>query len=173
VDADFYCADIYALPDVIGSTFDIVYTSYGVICWLPDIARWAEVVSHFTKPGGVFYMVDFHPVIEGIGDGPEPEFDGTYFYRAEPVEWRSKGTYAQPGAPVSNRSYQWRHSVGDIVSALTSAGLIIEFLHEHPDVHEQMRQWMVRDDSGRWQAPHQALPVLFSIKARKDPDPAR
>jgi SAM-dependent methyltransferase len=173
VDAEFHCADIYALPDVIGSTFDIVYTSYGVICWLPDITRWAEVVSHFTKPGGVFYMVEFHPIIEGIGDGAVPELDGSYFYGAEPVEWRSKGTYALPGAAVSNRSYQWHHSLGDIVSALTSAGLVIEFLHEHADVHEQMRQWMVQDESGRWRAPHQALPVLFSIKAHKDPHVAR
>jgi SAM-dependent methyltransferase len=166
-EATFYCADLFDLEAIEQSTFDIVYTSYGVLPWLKDLRKWAEVVAHFVAAGGVFYMVEFHPVIEVFADSPTPELEGRYFFDDEPVEWKSNGTYAEPGAQVSNRSYQWHHPVGEVVSALIEAGLTIEFLHEHPDMHEQMRPWMVRDSEGRWRAPGNSLPSLFSLKAHK------
>ncbi len=165
IEATFHWAHLYDLPDVVDSTFDIVFTSYGALPWLPDICRWAEVVSQVVGPEGVFYLVDFHPVLQAFGDSPELALDESYFYRAEPVEWRDNGTYAQPGAAVLNRSYQWHHPVGDIVSALVAAGLAIEFLHEHPACPERLRPWMVQDEAGWWRAPKDALPVLFSLRA--------
>jgi SAM-dependent methyltransferase len=146
------------------SDFDIVFTSYGALQWLPDIRRWAEVVRRFVRSDGIFYMVEFHPVIQVFGDSERPELADCYFYRPDPVEWISDGTYAEPGAAVSNRSYQWHHPVGDVVSALVDAGMEIEFLHEHPAVHEPLRSWMVQDESGWWRAPHDSLPVLFSLR---------
>lgn len=167
IDATFHCASIYDAEKVLGTTFDIVFTSYGALQWLPDIRRWAEVVSHFVNPAGTFYIVEFHPVIQVFADSETPLLDDSYFWRPEPVEWASNGTYAQPGAKVSNRSYQWHHPLGDIVSALVDAGMTIEFLHEHPTVHEALRTWMVQDETGRWRAPHDSLPVLFSLRAHK------
>src|SRR5690606_40582309 len=43
---------VYDLPNQLGGQFDIVFTSYGTIGWLPDLDRWGAVVSHFLKPGG-------------------------------------------------------------------------------------------------------------------------
>ena len=63
IDARFIEANIYDLPDVLDEKFDIVYTSYGVLVWLPDLKRWAEIVAHFLKPGGTFYIVEFHPYL--------------------------------------------------------------------------------------------------------------
>jgi len=60
--ADFICSDLYDLPNVLAGEFDIVFTSYGVLCWLPDLARWAQVIAHFLKPGGTFYIVEEHPL---------------------------------------------------------------------------------------------------------------
>jgi SAM-dependent methyltransferase len=165
--ASFHCTSIYDLEDVLDSEFDIVFTSYGALQWLPDIRKWAQVVFRFVKPGGIFYLVEFHPVIQAFGNTDRPELTDGYFYRSEPVEWISDGTYAQPGALVSNRSYQWHHPVGDVVSALVDAGMEIDFLHEHPAVHEQLRSWMVQDAAGWWRAPNDSLPVLFSLRARK------
>ena len=166
-DATFHCAGVYDADQVVDSAFDIVFTSYGALQWLPDIRRWAEVVSHLVNAGGTFYIVEFHPVIQVFGNSEAPELDDSYFWRPEPVEWVSEGTYAQPGAKVSNRSYQWHHPLGDIVSALVDAGMTIEFLHEHPAVHEALRTWMVQDETGLWRAPHDALPVLFSLRAHR------
>lgn len=167
IQADFHCASLDELKDVEGRTFDVVYTSYGALAWLPDIDKWADVVSRFTRPGGTFYMVEFHPVIEPFAASKRLVIESPYLYDSNPAEWKIDGTYARPGAGVSNRSYQWRHTVGDVVSALVNVGIVIDFLHEHPDVHEQMRPWMIAGRDGRYRAPNHGLPVLYSVKGHK------
>ena len=132
IEATFVHGGLYELPEVIDAEFDFVFTSYGALAWLPDVRRWADVVAYFLRPGGTFYMVEFHPIVEAFGGTDTPVLEGTYFHDDEPAEWKCDGTYAKPGAAVSNRSYQWRHPVGDVVSALVESGLTIEFLHEHP-----------------------------------------
>lgn len=42
VEVSYICCDIYSLPDIINEQFDIIYTSYGVINWLPDLNRWGR-----------------------------------------------------------------------------------------------------------------------------------
>src|SRR5512136_2825848 len=62
LEADFICASIYDLPERLTGTFDIVFTSYGVLCWLPDLPAWGRVIAHFLRPGGIFYIADGHPI---------------------------------------------------------------------------------------------------------------
>ena len=62
-DTSFLVSDVYELPKILDKKFDIVYTSYGTIGWLPDLEKWAEVISHFLKPGGKFVFVEFHPFV--------------------------------------------------------------------------------------------------------------
>ena len=64
--ADFICCDIYSLPQHLDKQFDIVFTSYGTIGWLPDIDKWAKIVSRYLKPGGKLVFVDFHPVVMDV-----------------------------------------------------------------------------------------------------------
>jgi len=61
IKANFVCSNLYDLPNVLSGEFDIVYTSYGVLCWLSDLGRWGKIIAHFLKPDGVFYIVEFHP----------------------------------------------------------------------------------------------------------------
>ena len=63
LDATFVNCDIYSLKEHLQGEFDLVFTSYGTIGWLPDLNRWAAIVEHYLKPGGSFVMVDFHPVV--------------------------------------------------------------------------------------------------------------
>jgi len=69
LDAKFICSDIYDLPQNLNEKFDIVFTSYGVIGWLPDLDKWAPVISHFLNPEGVFFIAEFHPVLWMMDDG--------------------------------------------------------------------------------------------------------
>ena len=64
IEADFVCSDVYDLRSILDKQFDIVFTSYGILCWLPDLRRWAEVIAHFLRPGGTFYMVEGHPFVD-------------------------------------------------------------------------------------------------------------
>ena len=167
--AEFVCSDVYDLPGKLEGAFDIVFTSYGVLCWLPDLAAWGKVISHFLEPGGFFYIVDQHP-IDGIFGDPEEGFvaSGPYF-DIGPIEETSVGSYADRSAIVEHTtSYQWQHSLSDIINALAGSGLRVEFLHEFPFSTFQWLPSMVQGEDGWWRAPgHDNVPFLLSLKASK------
>ena len=79
IDAELICSDLYDLPTVLDRQFDIVYTSEGVLCWLPDLDRWAQIVARCLNPGGVFYIFEGHPIRRAV----HPRTDG----RSRPVAW--------------------------------------------------------------------------------------
>jgi SAM-dependent methyltransferase len=166
LDAKFVCADVNELPSKLDDRFDIVFTSYGVLAWLPDLREWAHVIAHFLDEDGVFYIVENHPFAgmlserDGILIATDPYFD------IGPIEVPPQGTYAEPEAVVEGISYQWQHSLGDIVSALTGVGLRIEFLHEFSFTDWQRLPAMVESEEGTWRLPGHDVPLLFSLMAR-------
>ena len=166
--ASFVRSDLYALPSVLEGQFDVVYTSRGVLGWLPDLERWARVVAHFLRPGGVFYVTEIHPVAQAFADEPELRLGYPYFPRPEPLAFPVKGSYADPDAEVRQPlEYGWVHSLGEIVSAVAGAGMRVEFLHEFPFV-EWPVPFLVRLDDGTWRLPPDAggeLPLFFSLRA--------
>ncbi len=173
LDARFIESDIYRLPEVLDEQFDVVYTSNGVLGWLPDIARWGEVVAGLVKPGGRFYILEIHPVIQAFeNEGVEPgELRLTYPYweHANPLAFPTHGSYADETAHVETpMEYGWDHSLGEIVSALANAGLRIEMLREHPFLNWKV-DFCVQGEDGRWRLPpgDGELPLMFSILATK------
>ncbi len=176
VDAEFICADIYDLSQVLDGQFDIVYTSYGVLPWLPDLERWAGTVAHFVKPGGTFYIVEGHParrimLPRRVDDTGKPIAYG-YFCGTEPVAVQERGSYASPNADAVHTAYYWAHSLGEIVTALCTAGLQLEFLHEFAKTVEICRSYE-EDELGQYRPltlRDVMIPSQFSIRAHK---PAR
>ncbi len=172
--ARFVRSDVYDLPGVLDETFDVVYTSKGVLGWLPDIRRWAQVVSRFVRPGGIFYVTEIHPVAlafadEGVGPG-ELRLGYPYWSHADPIRIESKGSYADRTVPTEGLvEYAWDHSLGEIVTALIDAGLRIEFLHEFDFVGWPL-PFLVEGLDGRYRLPPEAggeLPLFFSLRATK------
>ncbi len=173
MEATFLCVDVYDLPQVLQGDFDIVFTSYGVLFWLPDVPRWADVVARFVKPGGFFYLVEDHPIalmLENEDDPKDLEIAYPYFLPEVPLRFEYPGSYADPEADVSTPSYEWHHSLGEIVTSLLQAGLRLEFLHEFPFASWRRFPGMERDDAGRWwlQGVKEDLPLTFSLRARKE-----
>ncbi|HHX66022.1 MAG TPA: class I SAM-dependent methyltransferase [Chloroflexi bacterium] len=173
LEADFVQANLYDLPNVLHRSYDMVYTTYGVLCWLPDIEGWARVVSHFVAPGGTFYMVEEHPfswVFEQEGrELLQPR--NPYFARGKAHRYDEQGSYADADATIEHtETYEWQHTLGDIVSALAAAGLRIEYLHEFPYLEYELFPGMVCRQDGYYDLPegHPEMPLLFSIKARKE-----
>lgn len=167
IQATFVCSDVYDLPQVLDDRFDIVFASYGVLVWLPDLTRWAQVVGHFLRPGGTFYIVDGHPLSHLLDDeGQRPEPGVRYFHDAEPYRAEKHGSYVGETTPFEHPvTYQWQHSLGDIISALAAAGLTIEFLHEWPCAGYQAFPGMSQGEDGFWHAPGDVWPMLYSLKA--------
>jgi len=166
IEADFICSNIYDLPDVLDSKFDIVFTSYGVLAWLPDLTRWAQVIQHFLRADGVFYLVDFHPIMEILDDGGEVK--GSYFPVKDPYQYTAHGSYATD-KDIAHAQYEWVHTLADIITSLINAGLGIDFLHEFPYSVCGDRPFLVHGKDGLWRHKNKDIqpPLLFSIKARR------
>ncbi len=182
--ARFVCANLYdarhALPEP--ESFDVVYTSWGTIGWLPDIAEWARIIAWFLKPDGRLYFADGHPAAfvfdEPALDAPAALLDGgpalfppaRYGYFDEtPLDIDEDGDYADPDAQVENsRTIEFMHPLGATVTALIDAGLTIDFLHEHDAVPWQMFSVLERRGDGLWGWPVTAwLPLGMSLAATR------
>jgi ubiquinone/menaquinone biosynthesis C-methylase UbiE len=175
-EARFIESNVYDLPDVLDETFDVVYTSRGVLGWLPDIAAWARVVARYVRPGGRFFIAEIHPVAqvfenEGVAPG-ELRLAYPYWEHAESLVFDVKGSYADPSADVGEqREHGWDHGLGEIVTALIEAGLRIERLEEHPTLGWSA-DFLVETapGSGSWALPpgtRGELPLSFSLLATR------
>lgn len=174
LEAEFVCSDIYELPEVLSGQFDIVYTSSGVLAWLPDLRRWGQVIAHFLRPGGFFYIAEFHPFAQVFDDSKQAtdlKLGYPYFHADEPTLFKVEGTYAEAEARgVQEWVYEWTHTLGEIVTALAGAGLRIEFLHEFPfSGYAMLPPFMEQGSDGlfRLKERESALPLMFSIRATK------
>jgi SAM-dependent methyltransferase len=172
VPAQFYCSDIYDLPSVLDSQFDIVFTSYGVLHGLPDLKRWGTIIADHLKPGGIFYIVEDHPFFRVFRPQPDGEFraERSYFHSDEPQRIELAGSYATGSKEASGVQYVWDHSLGDVLNSLIGAGLQIEFLHEFPFAARAKFPFMEQGEDGWWRLPahqHGTIPFLFSLQARK------
>ena len=174
IPATFVQSDLYALPDVLDQQFDIVYTSCGVLGWLPDIGGWGRVAAQFVRPGGFLYITEVHPVTQVFADeGVEPgelHLAYPYWSHDEPLRFEVKGSYADREASTEGLvEYGWDHSLGEIVSSLADAGLRLDFLHEFDFVRWPV-PFLVEGDDGRYRLPEGSkgsLPLFFSLKATK------
>jgi SAM-dependent methyltransferase len=173
--ANFVHADLYdavqAIPTPHG--FDIVFVTWGAICWLPDITRWAQIVAAMLRPGGSLYLAEGHP-IAGVFDeatgspGGMPGLFAPYFSR-EPVLDTDPGDYVNAEARLTNAtSYNWIHTLGDVVTSLITSGMTLDWLHEHAAVTWRMFRILVEDADGLYRWPDKPwLPLAFSLSATR------
>lgn len=168
----FVQSDLYDLPATLDGPFDIVFTSHGVLGWLPDLDAWARVIAHFLTPGGCFHIIEAHPFAL-IFDDRRPEGElrllYPYFHGPEPLREEREGSYAAPDAPVHSVEHVWLHTLADVVGALVRARLRIESFAEYPYLAWPMFPWMERREDGWWQLPGAAgrIPLMFSLTATK------
>ncbi|MBN1430262.1 MAG: methyltransferase domain-containing protein [Anaerolineae bacterium] len=173
IPATFVLSDVYRLPDVLSGQFDIVFTSYGVLCWLPDIPRWAQVVARYLKPGGIFYIVEFHPfayVFDDEAKTPDLSVRYPYFGKSEPLTFTDGSSYADPSVTISQPvHYEWDHRLGEIVTALIDAGLRIEFLHEFPYSVFAHMPFMQCGEDGYYHLSkgEGMIPLMYSLRAKR------
>jgi SAM-dependent methyltransferase len=170
----FVCADIHDAVAAVGAaTFDIVYVSLGALCWLPSIERWARTVGALIAPGGRLYVHDVHPLAWSFADDNDDDLTiaHSYFEEVEPFADDSTETYTDQDRPLeSQRSYEWNHSLGEIVTALVGQGLQITGLTEHDWTVWPRWPFLVQagDDDKQWTTPpgRPRVPLTFTLLAR-------
>jgi SAM-dependent methyltransferase len=164
----FVCANVYDAVEALGGeTFDIVYVSLGAVNWLPSIVRWAAVVGALVAPGGRLYLHDTHPLPGALSDD-DLSFVYSYYEEAEPYVDDSNVTYTGTGETIAHRrSYDWNHSLGEIVTALIDHGLRITRLTEHDWAPWQRWPFLVAVGYHQWTMPpdRPRIPLSFTLLA--------
>jgi 2-polyprenyl-3-methyl-5-hydroxy-6-metoxy-1,4-benzoquinol methylase len=172
IKAEFICSNVYDLPQALNGQFDIVFTSYGVLAWLPDLTKWAEVIAHFLKPGGVFFIAESHPFADSFeteGGNGRLVKSYPYFANGQPLAYECDCTYAG-AVPAAKATFEWSHSLGEVIDSLIGAGLRIEHLHEFAFCMYRRFSCMAMGEDGWWRLPeaYGDMPMLFSVKAVRE-----
>ena len=163
----FIAADLYELPNHLEEQFDIVFTSYGTIGWLPDLDRWAAVINHFLKPGGRFIFAEFHPVV-WIFDDDFTYIKYPYFNRGI-ISETEEGTYADREADLQQNYISWNHPLDEVISALLKQGLSLNKFQEFDyspyncfNNTEQVgpKQWRIKSLGAK-------IPMVYALEAKK------
>jgi SAM-dependent methyltransferase len=174
---DFVEADVYDAPTVLpAGEFDLVYTGIGALGWLPDIRRWAGVVSALLRPGGRLFIREGHPMLWAMAD-PRPDglltVEHPYFERPEPMVWDEPGTYVATDVEFTHTvTHEWNHGLGEIVTALLAEGMELTMLVEHDSAPwEALRGMSVRDEHGEWRLADRPwrLPQTYTLQAIRTP----
>lgn len=165
--ARFVCCNVYDLPQHLKGKYDIVFTSFGVIGWLPDLEPWAAVIAHFLKKGGVFYLAEFHPVVWMLDD--KMEFIKYAYHNDGVIESEMTGTYADRYADLKYKEYGWNHSLGEVLNALLRHGLQLEFFNEYPYSPFDCFDKTVRGADGNYRIRglEGKIPMVYSLRAVK------
>jgi len=168
-------ADVHQAVAVLGAGgFDLVYTGIGALCWLPDVRRWAQVVSDLLRPGGRLFIREGHPVLWSLAD---PRDDGLlviehpYFETPDGTAFEETTTYVEhEGALASPATRQWNHGLGEILTAVADAGLELVSLEEHRSVPwNPLGDAMVDAGGGehRLRERPERLPLTYTLRATK------
>jgi SAM-dependent methyltransferase len=162
-EAEFYRCDVLDAIGLLDRKFDFVFQSYGTHIWISDIRKWAEVVAHYLKPGGVFFIVDEHPI------NPLflcPPFD---YFTVEAERTVNPTDYCRTDRRIDGTLIEWQHPLSEIINALIAAGLRIEEVKEYNHGYYRAFPDWYRDDDHYWYPPTgpSPFPLIMSIKARK------
>lgn len=167
LDAAFICCNVYDLKQHLNKKFDIVFTSYGTIGWLPDLDAWAEIIACYLNPGGVFYIADFHPALWMMDE----DFEKVkyHYFNTEIITEETSGSYTDRLAPIKSVEHGWNHPFSEIINALLRQNLQITQFNEFPfspyNCFNNLEQGS--DDMWRIKGMDEKMPMMYSIKAIK------
>lgn len=167
LDAQFVCCNVLDTAKHVEGNFDIVFTSYGVIGWLPDLKPWGKMIAEKLKKGGTFYMVEFHPIV-WMFDYLDSKPIMKYGYMQDEVIYEEyEGTYANQDSKMITKEYGWNHGLSEVINALTEAGLKTEYLNEYNESPYNVLPDLVETKSGNYETKDKLYPLIFEIKATK------
>ncbi|MDD3558356.1 MAG: class I SAM-dependent methyltransferase [Melioribacteraceae bacterium] len=166
-DAKFVCCDVYDLQNHLNEKFDIVFSSYGVIGWLPDLDKWAEIITHFLKPGGEFILVEFHPVVWMFDD--HIKYVKYNYFKDEPIIETVSGTYADKSANIEFKSVNWNHSLSEVINSLLNHGMVLKSFDEYDYSPYNCFENTVKIDDRKYRIKNlgEKIPMVFSLSAQK------
>lgn len=165
--AKFICCDLYDLPNHLDEKFDIVFTSYGTIGWLPDLDKWAKIISQFLRPNGKFVFVEFHPVVWMFDDNFERI--GYNYFNSEAIVETQNGTYADKAAEIVVTDVSWNHSISEVLNSLIKNKLEINSFDEFDYSPYNCFNKTIEFESQKFRIEHldNKIPMVYSLTATR------
>ena len=187
IPADFVRADVYDWFEKAAReklSFDVVFSSYGVVCWLPDLDVWARGIAATLEPGGRFVLVEFHPVAEMFDEGwnrayaypsggkPRLLQEGVGDYVGESGGGLTPAGFVEGVRDFRNpqRCHLFRWGLGEVVTALARGGLRIVALEEYSYSNGERHFARMQELPGRRMVPPAevpSVPLMYGISAEK------
>lgn len=171
LDCKFICADVREFS--INKTFDIIFTSWGVLTWLPDLEGWAKCIAEHLTPDGKLVLIDSHPVPWVFCDSgsTSKKFIPNYPYFQSPESpsiTENAGTYVDPSISFGIRQANWNHPIGNVITSLANFGIYTVTLTEYDRIPWCPFENMIKSNyEGFWCLEGNYLPLSFSIIGRK------
>jgi SAM-dependent methyltransferase len=166
---EWVVSDVYdAMAAVEGRTFDVVYTGFGALCWLPDLPRWATVMDGLCRSGGTLMLSEFHPLQDVLGDD-EPVLERDYFQAGGEV-FEEPGSYASDGAGTeANTIVDFIHSISEVLTVVLDQGFVIRSFREYDFTLFERWPWLEEDEGGIFRLPPGVpkIPLMYSLVADK------
>ena len=161
IQARFINDDIYGFGESNSEKYDIVFTSYGVLCWLPDLDLWASVIAKSLKPGGQFNLVEFHTFNDLLS--------GHSYFPTRTPDVESEGTYTENCKGEESTVVTWPHSLSEVMNALIEAGITIESVNEFPFSPYNCFEGLEEVEGKGYQMLFKAqqVPLVYAIRGRK------
>ena len=161
LDAKFICSDVYGFDREDDPQYDIVFTSYGAVCWLPDLEQWAKVIASNLVIGGTFFMAEFHPVYDLIA--------GYSYFETSKPDVEEEGTYTENSGSFKATLITWAHPLSKVINSLINVGIEIQSINEYPYSPYPCFEGMEEQDRGRFYLMHsgQKTPLVYTIKGKK------
>jgi 2-polyprenyl-3-methyl-5-hydroxy-6-metoxy-1,4-benzoquinol methylase len=172
LNANFVQGTVDQAPRLTPGPFDLVFITWGTICWLPDMAAWAKVIASVLAPGGELYFADAHPafnVLEESAAGLVVTHD--FQTPAErPLQFNNETTYTGDKTILSHQATrEWIHSLSAVIGGLIGAGLTITMFREHDVLPWRGLPILVPASDRLWRLPdgHPRIPLSYSLRAKK------
>ena len=173
-DIDFHIADVYDAVEVLGAggttwcspgsvrSAGCPTSTAGVMSWPRccdraagcSYARATRCCGRWPIPGRTVLVAIEYP----------------YFTQVEAMVWDEEGTYVTSDVNFEHTvSHEWNHGLGEIVTSLLDAGLVITGLTEHASVPWNARPGEMVETDGEWRMRDGAerFPCSYTLQARK------
>lgn len=169
LNTNFIEADVHnVIPFIEVGSYDYVFSSYGVICWLSDLASWAHGIAASLREGGRFVLIEFHPILDLLYNGKVSGFI-KYFNQNEPLQEKTTGTYTDPNAHIEYEECRWQHPISEIMQCLLEVKLRLVSFKEYPYCPYKIIPDLDCQENENWISSQNinGIPYLYSLEFEK------
>jgi 2-polyprenyl-3-methyl-5-hydroxy-6-metoxy-1,4-benzoquinol methylase len=178
IPVDFIQANIFDLEStrLEKNSFDVIFASYGVICWIDNLQDWVKILAKYLKPGGMFLLIDDHPYVNTIEEeNNKYEIQFNYFKNEKPYEFTVDHSYTGEEFTIKEqKAYEWNHSIDEIISSFLKTNLRLTSFFEYDFTFWKRFSFLTRSSSGYYymdpdirNKPECKIPLMFSLTAIK------